>query len=549
MTELWVIEAPGKARALEGILQRLGLEAKVQATRGHLMSMPDRLTPLGIDQRLHEYARQPRDMALVTRLRDEAKAAERLIIATDADQEGDVIAWDVREMCVDIHPDPVRVRLRGMDDDSVREAIASASAVLQSDAVPGRTRAIVDRMIGAAFSANGVAVGRVGTSLLGLVARSPIPTRRLRLSAPAEDGGRPFLAECPVSAPLDVSTAERIAGLSFPALPISGSRPVRTKPGHTGHVLVRASEYLDISPGEASKAMQRTYEAGRMSYPRSGSAAMSEAACKKVRDIIKQAGFAFNSDLVAKKTDPKEVHDAPHPIGPVALHNDPRRMGHDEGVRTLVARDLVRTGQDHVAETAIAAKVERFLLDQGIPARIASHVAGLDWRRERGPRFPGQEGWADSSVIERRPDAVLLEAAIEAGLGRPSTWAAHVEGFMARGLVDGELQLTDKGRQWVEASPAALLDPRLSAAIEKACERMGGAVAAQPGREPHEVLAERILNALPEDIRGKVLQTVAETPPQPRTDFRALAEPGIDLDAVARAPANVPSYRPPETLS
>src|SRR3546814_13584359 len=88
-----------------------------------------------------------------------------------SDLEGDVIAWDVAELIRDIHPDPVRVRLRGMDAESIREAIVNPSPVRREDAIPGRTRAIIDRLVGATFSANGVAVGRVGTALLGRVAQ------------------------------------------------------------------------------------------------------------------------------------------------------------------------------------------------------------------------------------------------------------------------------------------------------------------------------------------------------------------------------------------
>lgn len=542
--ELWIIEAPGKASTLQALLTRMGLEARVQATKGHLLSMPDRLTPLGIDSGLQEYLRAPRDPEIVTRLRTMASETValggRIVVATDADQEGDVIAWDVASVLSDIAPAPLRVRLRGMDDDSIREAVAEAAPVRQEDAIPGRTRAIVDRLIGGAFSGGGVAVGRVGTALLGLVAQGTPVVHRLRLSAPAKDGGRPWLAECDIRAPLDVLTAGRIAQLALPMLDAKSAEPFTAAPGHMGDVMVRAAETLGLSPAQTARAMQRTYEAGTLSYPRSGSRGMSRAAARKMQRILAKVGTRFDDTAVAEKT-PEEVHDAPHPIGAINLSLDPRKLGADEGVRALIGRDLVRSGQRHVRQSALGAPIERFLLGQGFSATVARHVAGLDWRREQGPRYPGQESWAASAVVQRRPDAALLEAAMEAGLGRPSTWANHIEGFLERGLADDTLALTEKGRAWVAASPEVLLDPRISAAIERACER-GAAIAltTAPGQEPWEALATHIIAALPPALREPVMATAAATPPQPRPD-------PLQATAVLGAEAK-PSQAPPTTM-
>lgn len=106
MPDLFVIEAPGKAKLLEGILRELRIDAKVQATRGHFMAMPGKLKPLGIDSRMREFMRVPSNPEVFMRLRDMAREADNLFIATDADQEGDVIAWDVHEATRDIHPSP-----------------------------------------------------------------------------------------------------------------------------------------------------------------------------------------------------------------------------------------------------------------------------------------------------------------------------------------------------------------------------------------------------------------------------------------------------------
>lgn len=532
MADLFVIEAPGKARQLQELLAEIGIEAKVQATKGHLYSMPDRLTPLGIDVGFREFERKLRDPEIGLRIREEAKAAPRVFIATDADQEGDVIAWDIAELISDIHPEPMRVRLRGMDKESILEAVKEPDPVRKRDAVAGRTRAIIDRMIGATFSRNGVAVGRVGTALLGLVDKSPPVTGRLRLVAPARDGGRPWVAECDIRTPITRQIAASLAKVRFPALDAGRKAgPSARKPSNMGEIMVRAGDELDMSPKEAERSMQRLYEAGRMSYPRAGSKGISRGALRKIGKILQKSGYKFEEDKVADKA-PTDVHDAPYPIGNVEVQRDPVRQGHEEGLRTLVARDLVRSGQAHSLEFGIGTKAAEHLASNGFSKEVCEKIGSLEWRREHGPRFPGQETWPESKVTERRPDTVLLEAAVKAGLGRPSTWASHIDAFMGRNLVDEDFNITSRGREWIAASPPALLDPRISAAIEAACEKTLKGMMDDPEREPWELLAEKIVMSLPEEIRRPLVQSISSEPLHPKQDPVAFYRPTEGLDDI-----------------
>jgi DNA topoisomerase-1 len=118
------------------------------------------------------------------------------------------------------------------------------------------------------------------------------------------------------------------------------------------------------------------------------------------------------------------------------------------------------------------------------------------------------------------------------GLGRPSTWSRHIENFMKDGLVDSQLKLTDKGKAWAAASPDVLLDPRLSAAIESACERVTEAIMLDPNREPWELLSEKIIKALPADIREKLIEAVADVKQRPKIDLTAMYKSTVGLDEV-----------------
>lgn len=518
MRDLFVIEAPGKARQLEELLQGLGIEAKVQATKGHLYEMPKRATPLGIDAGFRDFERKLIDPQIGQRLRDAAMESDNVFVATDADQEGDVIAWDVAELLSDIHGTPFRVRLRGMDPDSIKEAIDGASLVSKRDAVPGRTRAIVDRMIGGVFSNNGVAVGRIGSALLGVIKDEAPATQRVLLVAPSKDQGRPWTAECTIKAPITSDIAKKLVSVKFPALDVeSRGNSAPTAPANMGQIMVRAGDELDMSPKEASESLQKLYEAGRMSYPRAGSKGISKSVMRKIARELKKAGYTFDEERTPDKK-AGDVHDAPYPIGGVQAQQDPVRQGHEEGLRTLVARDLIKTGQTHVQETGVGATAAAFLRSKGFAPEVCDHVGKLHWRRETGPRYPGQESWPKSKTWSRRPDTVLLEAAVEKGLGRPSTWANHITKFMERQLVDDDLQLTAKGREWIARTPPILLNPQISAAIEQACERTVAGMMEDPDREPWEILAEKIVTVLPPEVSRPLLETIDQEPLRPKPD-------------------------------
>jgi DNA topoisomerase-1 len=545
MSDLFIIEAPGKIQVLRQSLQNIGIDAKVEATVGHLYTMPKELNPMGIDQNFRDFARTLKDPQKGQYIRAAVAEAKNVFIATDADQEGDVIAWDVAELIADIFPHPLRVRLKGMDDTSVREAIDQSTPVSKRDAVAGRTRAIIDRLIGGTLSHDGVRVGRIVTGLLGIVNSTELPVAKLRLTAPDANGKRPWVAECDIKAPISLKIADKLAGVDFPPLGKKrASKPHTTKPNHMGNIMVRAGDIMDMPVDKAAAALQKLYEAGKISYPRASSRGLSDEAAQKIVNAVKNSAYHMDKDKVTKKSE-TDVHDSPYPIGKVNVVNEPKKIGDYEGLRTMVARDLIKTGQEHIIEEAFGDPARDKLLKLGYSREIAEFVGNLPWRREEGPRYPGQESWPKSEVVERRPDTVLLEAAINRGLGRPSSWATHITKFMADGVVDEDLHLTNKGREWVAKSPPALLDPRISAAIENACEKVQEEMLTDPNREPWELLAERIITVLPAQVKEPLVKAVESEMARPKVDKTAMFKTTVGIDEVLeKAKEKVFAYAP-----
>ena len=89
--QLVIVESPAKARTVADIL---GKEYDVRASIGHVRDLPK--SRLGVDVE-HEFEPSyivPKDKReIVKTLREAAKKASTIFLATDPDREGEAISW------------------------------------------------------------------------------------------------------------------------------------------------------------------------------------------------------------------------------------------------------------------------------------------------------------------------------------------------------------------------------------------------------------------------------------------------------------------------
>src|SRR5512142_2869599 len=92
---LVVVESPAKAKTIG---KYLGSGYTVKATVGHIRDLPEK--ELGVDV---EKSFAPKFVTVkgkqkaITELKTAAKEADRILIATDPDREGEAIAWHVKQ--------------------------------------------------------------------------------------------------------------------------------------------------------------------------------------------------------------------------------------------------------------------------------------------------------------------------------------------------------------------------------------------------------------------------------------------------------------------
>jgi DNA topoisomerase-1 len=123
--QLVIVESPAKAKTIE---KYLGSDYKVLASYGHVRDLPPKDGSVRPDEDFAMDWETYRDkVGRVKEIADLAKKADRLILATDPDREGEAISWHVLELLKNRKAVPAeveRVTFNAITKQAVTEAMA-----------------------------------------------------------------------------------------------------------------------------------------------------------------------------------------------------------------------------------------------------------------------------------------------------------------------------------------------------------------------------------------------------------------------------------------
>ena len=123
--QLVIVESPAKAKTIE---KYLGSDYKVLASYGHVRDLPPKDGSVRPDEGFAMDWETYRDkVSRVKEIADTAKKADRLILATDPDREGEAISWHVLELLRNRKALPSaveRVTFNAITKQAVTEAMA-----------------------------------------------------------------------------------------------------------------------------------------------------------------------------------------------------------------------------------------------------------------------------------------------------------------------------------------------------------------------------------------------------------------------------------------
>ncbi|MCE1179660.1 MAG: type I DNA topoisomerase [Micrococcales bacterium] len=524
--KLVIVESPAKAKTIGGYL---GSDFEVEASVGHIRDIPTpsempadmKKGPYGrfgvnVDDAFQPYYVVDSDKKKkVSELKRALKNADELYLATDEDREGEAIAWHLLET---LQPKvPVkRMVFHEITPEAIRRAV-NETRELDKDLVDAQeTRRILDRLYGYEVSPvlwrkvkNGLSAGRVQS----VATRMVVERERERMAFvqasywdvvgefTPDDMSRAFPARLSavdgarVAQGRDFTDRGELRGAAIKldeaaatsiASQLKGSRvtvrdvqekPYTRRPSApftTSTLQQEASRKLRLSSKNAMRVAQRLYENGYITYMRTDSTTLSQAALTAARG---QARDLYGAEYVPesprryekKVKNAQEAHEAIRPAGdrfrtPAQVAGELR--GEEFALYELIWKRTVASqmadargstatvrlgatlgdGQD-VEFTASGTVITfRGFLAAYEEGRDEDARAAADARDEerRLPKLSAgvpltttkaEADGHETSPPARYTEATLVKAMEEKGIGRPSTYAATVGTIQDRGYV------------------------------------------------------------------------------------------------------------------
>jgi DNA topoisomerase-1 len=168
---LIIVESPTKARTLTRLL---GGEYKVMSSHGHVRDLPVKTLSVDVDNGYEpEFVTIPAKKKILKELKDAAKDAGEILLATDPDREGEAIAWHLQE---EIRSRARRVEFHEFTRKAVLAALAKPHEINQERVNAQMGRRVLDRLVGYKLSPvlwrkvrRGLSAGRVQSVAVRLI--------------------------------------------------------------------------------------------------------------------------------------------------------------------------------------------------------------------------------------------------------------------------------------------------------------------------------------------------------------------------------------------
>ncbi len=163
---LVIVESPAKANTIGKFL---GKDYKIVASVGHVRDLPK--SQIGVDI---EHNFEPKYITIrgkgdvISKLKKEAKAAQKVYLATDPDREGEAISWHLANVLNINKNDTCRITFNEITKNAVKNAIKSPRKIDMDLVDAQQARRILDRIVGYKISPllwrkirKGLSAGRV----------------------------------------------------------------------------------------------------------------------------------------------------------------------------------------------------------------------------------------------------------------------------------------------------------------------------------------------------------------------------------------------------
>ncbi|NCI47085.1 type I DNA topoisomerase [Sediminibacterium soli] len=479
---LLIVESPAKAKTIEKIL---GKDFEVRSSYGHIRDLEKDDMGIDLNNQYQPRYKVPEDKERVVReLKQMAKKAQEVWLASDEDREGESISWHLAEV-LGLDPQKTkRIVFHEITAPAIRKAVETPRRINMDLVNAQQARRVLDRLVGFELSPvlwrkigmqRSLSAGRVQSVAVRLIVEREreinnfIAESSYKIdaffTAPDSNGKQVgFKAEGParMSALTDAQAfleSCRNAVYTISDVQVKPTKRTPAAPFTTSTLQQEASRKMGYSVSRTMLLAQKLYESGKITYMRTDSVNLSDTA---MGDIQKQVNKAYGEEYYQprkyknKNENAQEAHEA---IRPTYMSNttveDPdakklyeliwkrtiaSQMSDAEFEKTTAKIDI-STNREHVTATGEVMKFEGFL---------KAYREGRDDEDEDNnedilpPLAVGQElGFKEMTATEKfsRPaprytEASLVKKLEELGIGRPSTYAPTISTIIKRNYVE-----------------------------------------------------------------------------------------------------------------
>lgn len=512
---LVIVESPTKSKTIEKFL---GKNYTVKASMGHLRDLPKStlgVTFLPDEEHANEFEPKYINIRgkgdLIKSLKAEAKKADKVLLATDPDREGEAISWHLA-FILGIDPTSAcRIEFHEITAAAVKDAIKHPRCIDMDMVDAQQARRILDRIVGYQLSPllwrkirKGLSAGRVQSVATKIVADRDreiedfVPVEYWTLSAKLREGSKGQLFEAEAvkyqgkKLELHNEQEARAAEEALSKADYIVSDAVKKErkrhpvpPFTTSSMQQEANKKLNFSAKKTMMLAQQLYEGvslgktsvGLITYMRTDSVRLAEVAISEIRDYIKQN---FGSEFCPAKENhystKKNAQDAHEAIRPTSVMRTPAEMqeyltGDQLKLYTLiwnrvVASQMTDAVYDVTTLTIDAADYQLRATGSVLkfPGFLQLHSKYDD--KEKDSKVPYVEPGSKLLLYKLMPaeqhfteppahftEATLIKELEEKGIGRPSTFAPTIVTLLTRGYVVKEakkLLVTELGIMTVD---------------------------------------------------------------------------------------------------
>ena len=471
---LVIVESPAKAKTIQ---KYLGKDFEVKSSFGHIRDLPKKGMGIDLQTFTPDYEVSSDKKKIVSELKEAAKKAETIWLASDEDREGEAIAWHLAQELKLNDKNTKRIVFHEITKNAILKAVENPRKIDENLVNAQQARRVLDRIVGFEMSPvlwkkvkTGLSAGRVQSVAVRLIVereheiRDFVPTSSYKIEGIFQNKAKQnipaklkkdFASENEAEKFLELSKNIEFKVLNIEVKP--GSRSA-SAPFTTSTLQQEASNKLGYGVTTTMRVAQRLYEEGYITYMRTDSVNLSQEAINAAKQhIIKEFGENYSKprNYTTKSSSAQEAHEAIRPT--------------DFSVKTIGDAQLNKLYQLIYKRTLASqmenAKIEKTVIEIGNQALPSSFevqgeviifdgflkvydIAKNDEEENNEKTLPKVEIGEVLSYKEitanqrftkpspRYTEAGLVKKLEELGIGRPSTYAPTIQTIQNREYVD-----------------------------------------------------------------------------------------------------------------